>query len=165
MARKSLINDYQPKNQTEDHKPTPAEAIKCKAQGCPLNGSMNMGGDGWLCTYHVKAGTKEAEKITEMLRENIRLINIEKTIARLRIDEYEALLERDSIELHELMRPVEGEAFEAWRHRVKQTIHKLFTQKTNEIIEEAIVSGGGGSMSISRAVKDLTSGILLPKRA
>lgn len=161
MSKQSIMGRFDSEKQ-EAPKLTPAQAIKCKAHNCPLNGSMNMGGDGWLCTYHVKAFDGGSAEVTAMLRDNMRLINIEKTAAKLKPEEFDALQKSGGVELHELMQPVKGEVFLQWQDRIKQTVHKVFKKKTNAIVEEQMFKRSGGRNGISKAVRDLTSGVLMP---
>jgi hypothetical protein len=41
---------------------------RCKANGCPLRGSINMGG-GWMCSYHSNAEAHQWPRVTEALLE------------------------------------------------------------------------------------------------
>jgi hypothetical protein len=39
---------------------------RCKANGCPLRGSVNFGG-GWLCSYHSQGESHDWPRVTEAL--------------------------------------------------------------------------------------------------
>lgn len=162
MAESLMRNFKKSEPQLEEQKITPAQAIKCKAHACPLNGSVSETGEGWLCPYHAKASGRASPKVTQMINENYRLIQIEKTINKLRADEYDDLIKRGGIELHELMKPVEGEKHPQWQHRLRQMIHRTLLKKTNQIVEQDELDRQGSSRDVSRAVRDLTSGILRP---
>lgn len=163
MPKKSIMGQFDSERE-QAPKLTPAQAIKCKSHGCPLNGSVSELGESWYCSYHAKAGGTAAPKVTKMLMENARLTQIEKTVNKLRADEYDKLIETGEVELHELMKPVEGELHAQWQHRVRQMIHKTFMKKTEEIIEQDELDRQKSSKGISRAFRDLTSGILRPQQ-
>jgi hypothetical protein len=39
---------------------------RCKANGCPMRGSVNFGG-GWLCSYHSQGESHDWPRVTEAL--------------------------------------------------------------------------------------------------
>lgn len=158
---KSIMDKFNAPAAKEQFKPTPAEAIKCKANNCPEHGSVNLGGDSWLCSYHAKGTDFQWPHITKMLNENKRYLHIRHVIQQLRIDEYEAMRDAGTCQLHELLVPVEGEDHPAWIHRVKQTIHKALMHKTHQIIEDHAYRSGKTQVGVTKAVAELTSGMLL----
>ena len=144
-------------NNTTEPKPT--SQFTCAAYDCKLPGSIKLGGE-YACPYHSKAPTPAWPKITQMLKENWRYIELWKAATKLQAHEYDQLQQSESWALDEFIKPQSTENFLQWQHRAKTSAHKVLMGKTNQIADSY---SDGYSGYRSNAVAKLISGELLKR--
>jgi hypothetical protein len=152
------------KRENNHQKDEPKVSINCPAQDCPLRSSVFLDGGPWTCRYHAKQPKQVWPKITQIITENNRWINLIQVAGSVRPEEYDNLMSRDAFELDELVRPTKGELHTQWVFRVKDTIYRALKHKINEAVEDNETRFRDSDQNSSKwAVKMLTSGELLKK--
>lgn len=162
MSKKSFYSKYSKPEENEQ----PEQDLKCPAHECKFQASMFFDGGPWACRYHSNKPKQAWPKITEILAKNERLLQLVQVAETLRPEEYDKLIEADSFELEDLVKPVEGELHAQWVFRVKDTVNKALKHLINEAVDGCEVSyrdteSGGSKWAVSM----LTSGSLLKKKA
>lgn len=140
--------------------------LACEANGCPLPGSMNLGGSAWCCRYHAKAPPHHWPLITRILHEHERGRKIIRAAEALKLDDYNALQEADSWKLADSIKPQPGEVLSHWINRLKDFMHDALAEKLNAEIKKFEKSNPHreAGRSAQWAIEQLTSGVLLNKK-
>ncbi len=160
---KNLASAYNP---PEEKNKTPEisreEHLACKANGCPLPGSIMVEGGPWLCPYHSRRPRFFWDDITFMLRQNMRLLKLINVVQTLRCDEFDQIQASGKWQIEEMVQPFDSESHPHWQNRVKQSIHRALKHKANKIVGRRDLADKGMSpVNESSAVTQLTNGTLL----
>lgn len=165
MGESLIKKRHKPEPQPEEHKITPEEAIRCKYQGCPLNGSVQMAGDSWSCSYHAKGNDATAPAITNVIIQNQELFDLERLAIKLKADEFDSLVDTQRFNVSHSLKPKNGECHSQWVHRIKQAVHAAVSSKVNRAIDEHENLTGKSKNKLSATVASLASGVLINKGA
>lgn len=106
----------------------------CKAHGCRLLGSMDVGGSGrFICRYHQSVESKMWPRVTEVLNESMYIFDLMKDIKQARNDREWFALATEFWEEEERMQPLKGEKAGQYLYRLHyEVMFRTGTMKTNE---------------------------------
>lgn len=116
----------------------PRESRLCKAHGCKLPGSIDLGG-GFLCTYHSSAQAVQWPRVTESLAESAVIFDLMRDIKQARNDREWFRLATEFWE-DERMQPLRGEKSGQYLYRLHYEImfrSGLLKANPRQIIKEA----------------------------
>lgn len=108
------------------------ESLTCKAHGCRLLASMDVGG-GFICRYHQAAEHKMWPRVTEVLNESMFIFDLMIDIKQARNDREWFALATEFWKEEERMQPLKGEKAGQYLYRLHyEVMFRTGTLKTNE---------------------------------
>lgn len=162
------MSRYNPEQ--KDEKPS----NNCPAHGCMMAASMFLDGGPWACRYHAKQPTENWQKITAILHEQRRLLDIIDSADKILPNEFDMLRDKDKFELEDLLKPARaGEGYPAetikeWRIRVREFVYLAIQQVIGKIetqekpilereISSAVAAFTGGNYRKQQRTKSFKS--------
>lgn len=127
------MSRYNPEQQ--DEKPS----TNCPAHGCMMAASVFVDGGPWACRYHAKQPHQNWQKVTAILLEQRRLLDIIDSADKILPHEFDMLRDKNGFELEELLKParaVDGFAAETaagWKIRVREFVYTAIQQVIGKI--------------------------------
>ncbi len=146
----------------------------CPAHGCMMAASVFVDGGPWACRYHAKQPSMNWQKVTAILHEQRRLLDIIDSADKILPHEFDMLRDADKFELEDLLKParaVDGFAAETakgWKLRVSEFVYAAIQQVIEKIeaqdkpilereISSAVAAFTGGNYRKQQRTKSFKS--------
>jgi len=132
---------------------------KCPAYNCPMLKSVLVEGDE-TCRYHAAKPRTIWPKISELLNNNLRLLDLIYYANRLAGHEFEQLKANNEFELEQSLKPKNGENHIKWAERVEDSIYRELKRKIISMERELESARGQRKAGVSAALQALSNGTL-----